>query len=200
MHRDADQYGVTRIVQLEILPAISGYQAFTADHLTLHTDGSSVPEPATFVVLWCAHPAETGGQSIFMDGKRLYQCLASHHPKILEVLSTPGSAIFAGMEPPLHSSIFSIVAEKKIYIRFRNDNLGHYTPAIMSILPGLLELLGHYSITFKLHENQGYILQNGRWLHGRTAFQGQREMYRVLLHHCEGTLLESIHLGFDPIR
>lgn len=26
----------------------------------------------------------------------------------------------------------------------------------------------------------GYILQNARWMHGRTAFSGQREMHRLL--------------------
>src|SRR5260221_7501409 len=60
-HRDADEAGLTRIAKRPDTLHGEGYQAFTASHLTLHTDGSSTPEPETMVVLWCVRPATEGG-------------------------------------------------------------------------------------------------------------------------------------------
>ncbi|HYU76949.1 MAG TPA: TauD/TfdA family dioxygenase [Ktedonobacteraceae bacterium] len=70
-HRDADETGLTRIVKRSPEQPISSYQAFTDSHLTLHTDGTSIPDPAPLIVLWCAQPAEEGGVSLFVDGKQI---------------------------------------------------------------------------------------------------------------------------------
>src|SRR6266566_3232296 len=198
-HRDADDAGLTRIAKRsDILPA-EGYQAFTSSHLTLHTDGSSTPEPATLVVLWCVRPATEGGMSLFVDGKQIYQVLAKEYPQVLETLSTPNSALFAGSEPPVYGSVFSTHADGSIFVRFRYDGLGYYAAPVCSVLPIFLDLLERYTLSFPLQKQQGYILQNGRWLHGRTAFRGEREMYRVLIRTDPATSLgTSVHLGFQP--
>ena len=196
-HRDADGDGVTSIAKRDEISFVEGYQAFTASHLTLHTDGSSVPNPATLVVLWCEEPAEEGGISLFVDGKGLYQVLAKEHPQILRVLMTPHTAIFAGGETPFYSSVFSQSECNTVCIRFRYDSLGYYTASVCDILPIFLELLKRYTISFTLHKHQGYIIQNGRWLHGRTAFRGERKMYRVLIHINPATNIgKYVHLGF----
>lgn len=196
-HRDADEAGLTHIMKREDIQFIEGYQAFTDSHLTLHTDGSSIPDPATLVVLWCAQPAEEGGISLFVDGKLLYQILAKEHPQILRAMTTPHSAIFAGTKIPLKSSVFSISECGTVCIRFRYDSLGYYTAPVCDVLPTFLELLNQYKISFSLYKHQGYIVQNGRWLHGRTAFHGKREMYRVLIHINPTTHIgKYVHLGF----
>src|SRR6266536_2008849 len=197
-HRDADRTGLTHIVKREYVQFIEGYQAFTDSHLTLHTDGSSIPDPATLVVLWCAQPAEEGGMSLFVDGKLLYQVLAREHPLILRVLTTPHSAVFAGARIPLYSSVFSTSECGTVCIRFRYDSLGYYTAPVCDVLPTFLALLNQYKISFVLRKHQGYIIQNGRWLHGRTAFRGERDMYRVLIHTNPATQIsEYVHLGFN---
>lgn len=198
-HRDADETGLTRIVKRSDMQSGEGYQAFTSSHLTLHTDGSSIAEPPTLVVLWCERPAAEGGASLFVDGKQLYQVLASDYPQVLETLSTPNSALFAGAEPQVYSSIFSKVADGSICVRFRYDGLGYYAAHVCSVLPTFLELLERHTLAFPLQKQQGYILQNGRWLHGRTAFRGEREMYRVLGRTDPATAFGScVHLGFQP--
>jgi alpha-ketoglutarate-dependent taurine dioxygenase len=84
-------------------------------------------------------------------------------------------------------------------MRFRHDDLARFSPAVISILPQLLELIHARTRRFTLNPGQGYILQNGRWLHGRTAFVGRRQMYRVLGHpHPPYRLGRSIRLGFVP--
>lgn len=180
-HRDSNEMGFTRITKRSDMQPLAGYQAFTASHLALHTDGSSMPDPATLLVLWCARPAEEGGVSLFVDGKLIYQVLAKRYPQILQVLATPHSAIFAGANAPFSSSVFSTLADGTIQIRFRCDSLGYYAAAVCEVLPTFLDILNQYVISFPLQKDQGYVVHNGRWLHGRTAFRGEREMYRVLV-------------------
>lgn len=196
-HRDADEFGLTHIVKRESIPFIEGYQAFTNSHLTLHTDGSSVSNPATLVVLWCVQPAEEGGMSLFVDGQLLYQVLVKEYPEILRKLATPHSAIFAGAETPLNSSVFSMTENGNVCIRFRYDSLGYYAAPVCNILPTFLELLNQYNISFTLRKHQGYLVQNGRWLHGRTAFRGEREMYRALIRTNPATSIgKLVRFGF----
>jgi alpha-ketoglutarate-dependent taurine dioxygenase len=198
-HRDADEIGLTRIVKRSDIQPTGGYQAFTASHLTLHTDGSNTRDPATLVVLWCAQPAEEGGVSLFVDGKQIHQVLAKEYPHVLEALTTPNSAIFAGSEVVLYSSVFSTLTDGTICLRFRYDNLGYYAIPVCTVLPIFIDLLGQHTISFTLQKRQGYIVQNGRWLHGRTAFRGEREMYRVLVRTDPATSIgANVHLGFHP--
>lgn len=191
-HRDADEYGVTRIIQHEASPSKDGYRAFTNADLALHTDGSSISEPATLVVFWCAEPGETGGLSLFADGKQIYHLLSMHYPHVLQTLVKPRSVIFAGAETPLESAVFGGLPDGKMRIRFRYDSLGYYSAPVSSILPLFLGLLGQHTIEIALQRHQGYIVQNGRWLHGRTAFSGGREAYRILLQSSEPDMS-----GFD---
>ena len=120
-HRDSDERGLTWIAPREQVPSSDGYQAFTPSHLALHTDGSSLPEPATLVVLWCQQPSPVGGLSLFVDGKRLYRTLETEYPQVLEALTAPYSAIFAGARAPLFGSIFTKLSTGQISLRFREE-------------------------------------------------------------------------------
>ncbi len=198
-HRDADENGITRIVKRSIEQSITSYQAFTDSHLTLHTDGTSMPDPAPLIVLWCAQPAEEGGASLFVDGKQIYQLLLKAYPQVLEALSTPASAIFAGSTTPIYSSVFETLADGTVSIRFRYDSFGYYSVPVCVALPVFLNLLNQYKISFPLQKHQGYIIHNRRWLHGRTAFQGAREVYRVLLSPAPETSIGAhVGRGFRP--
>ena len=197
-HRDANDAGLTRIVQWPDMQPTDGYQAFTTSHLRLHTDGSGVPNPASLLILWCEQPAEEGGLSLFVDGKQIYQILAKEYPQVLQALTAPNSAIFAGSMAPLYSSVFSKLENGNICIRFRYDNLSYYSASVSTILPTFLEVLNNYTISLTLKKRQGYIIQNGRWLHGRTAFQGKREMYRVLVNpNKETSIGKQVQFGFN---
>jgi alpha-ketoglutarate-dependent taurine dioxygenase len=198
-HRDADETGLTRIVKRSPEQSISSYQAFTDSHLTLHTDGTSILDPAPLIVLWCAQPAEEGGASLFVDGKHIYQLLLKAHPQLLEALAMPASAIFAGSTTPIYSSVFQTFADGTISIRFRYDSLGYYSTPVCAALPVFLDLLNQYKISFLLQKHQGYIIHNRRWLHGRTAFRGEREVYRVLVRPAPETYVGAhVGRGFRP--
>ncbi len=196
-HKDADEAGVTRIVKRSDIQPTEGYQAFTASHLTLHTDGSSTPDPATLVILWCAQPAEEGGMSLFVDGKQIYQVLAREYSYVLQALTVPNSALFTGAQAPLYGAVFSTLTDGIICLRFRYDSLGYYAAPACTVLPIFIDLLDQHTISRTLQKHQGYVLQNGRWLQGRTAFRGEREMYRVLVRTDPATSIGAhVHLGF----
>lgn len=198
-HRDADESGLTRIVKQPHIQSTNSYQAFTTCHLPLHTDGSSIPNPACLIVLWCVQPGEEGGKSLLADGKQIYQILAKEYPDVLQVLRTPDSAIFRGSVKPLYSSVFSMFENGNTYIRFRYDDMGYYSAPVIAILPTFLEILKKYTISLALKKGQGYIIQNGRWLHGRTTFQGEREVYRGLVNPVEeASPRKQIQFGFNP--
>jgi hypothetical protein len=65
-------------------------------------------------------------------------------------------------------------------VRFRQDELARFSPAVTAVLPQLLEAIRRRTIRFALNVGQGYVVQNGRWLHGRSGFDGLREMHRIL--------------------
>ncbi|MDL1912998.1 MAG: hypothetical protein FDW93_00505 [Bergeyella sp.] len=66
------------------------------------------------------------------------------------------------------------------FLRFRNDKFGYFNTELNDLLHVFYELIEKYKIVFKMKKNQGYIINNGRFLHGRTEFIGFREMWRIL--------------------
>ncbi len=82
--------------------------------------------------------AEEGGVSLFADGKHLYRVLAQQYPHILQALTTPNSAIFAGADVLLRSSVLSTLENGNICIRFRFDALGYYAAPVSEAIYLLL--------------------------------------------------------------
>ncbi|MBV9020675.1 MAG: TauD/TfdA family dioxygenase [Chloroflexi bacterium] len=198
-HRDSDVDGSTYLATSDGEIKDDGYLAFSSSYLPLHTDRSGIPDPPTLILLWCCRPANSGGSSLLADGKHIHHVLVEKFPHVLQTLATPNSAIFRGTDIPLLGSVFNTLENGNIYIRFRYDNLGYYSAPVSAILPTFLEVLNMHTISFPLAKGQGYIIQNGRWLHGRTSFQGKREMYRVLIKTDDETSVgKRVHLGFNP--
>jgi hypothetical protein len=179
-HRDADEYGVTRIVSGSRATG-PGYAGFSTNALPLHTDRAGTPAPPTLLVMLCSVPADSGGESIFVDGEELFSVLAHERPDILAAAQRPGCVFFGGDGDALRTSIFSKIDERRVAVRFRSDELATIMRPLRDHLPALLAIMERLSIRIPLRCGQGYVVQNGRWLHGRTAFTGQREAYRVLV-------------------
>ena len=66
-----------------------GYaQALTPIPLPLHTDVPCFDWPPGVLMLHCLQPAESGGESVFVDGFHIAERLRAEHPEAFEVLST----------------------------------------------------------------------------------------------------------------
>jgi alpha-ketoglutarate-dependent taurine dioxygenase len=181
VHRDAAFDGITEVRSSPVHSEGSGYSGFTDNELILHIDRSGVENPPTFGLLYCHEQASTGGETILADGKAIYEQLVLHQPELLEELSEPQCAVFGGGESLVRAGVFSQMADGSTCIRCRFDQLGYYNAVVANALPILMNVIDRSVVKFRLRKGQGYLLLNRRWLHGRTAFEGAREMWRVLI-------------------
>ncbi|MGY0235604.1 TauD/TfdA family dioxygenase [Longispora urticae] len=195
-HRDSDADGVTFIADRGDLSRKAGYSAFGTGPLTPYTDGSAVRHPPEVVVLVCARPGISGGESLIVDGRALHADLATNNPDLLGVLDQAHSAYF-GTGPGHLGSVFEHPTPDRLAIRLRLDELARFTPGIDQRLPELREAITRHTKVLPLQAGQGYAIANHRMLHGRRAYTGGRTMYRVL-----GDLLpeHAIPRGFTPLR
>ena len=177
-HPDAGPDGVTAVTSRgdDHRPGLAG---FTSTELRPHTDRSGVPEPPLLIMLTCAVPAEHGGESLVVDGDRLYGALAAEDDEALGILSRPRSALFGGAGGYL-GAIFEHDSEGRVSVRLRLDELSRFSPDVTRVMPRLVALAEENTLILPLRTGQGYILNNSRWLHGRTRFSGTRTMLRVL--------------------
>jgi hypothetical protein len=204
-HRDSDRSGVTTIANDPDSPAGPGYLAFTAQELVPHTDGSSLAHPPPLVLLLCAAPATYGGQSLVVDGRVIYNRMRLESPAALRELTRPGCARFGG-ENGYVGSVFEYRRDSRdggrrwVSVRFRLDGLSIFDSSASAILPQFLETASTATLQLQLQSGQGYVVQNGRWLHGRRAHGGPRCFYRVLvtprLRDARG---QTIPYGFQDI-
>jgi alpha-ketoglutarate-dependent taurine dioxygenase len=198
MHRDCDHDGVTHITATGTHTDVVGYLGLTTSALTLHTDRSSLANPPDLLLFLCERQAREGGESLFADGRLIYEVLKKDDPDVLGILSTPNTVAFSDSGNILMGSIFDRTSSDRIYIRFRYDGLGYFSAPLVSSLPILLDVFERCSFTFLLKPGQGYVLQNGRWLHGRGSFVGERVMYRILVTvDTEESSSDGIVFGFD---
>lgn len=138
-----------------------------------HTDGSTLRQVPTHVGLWCEVPAPEGGTSILIDGYAVHRHLA---PEARAALSEPRSADFGGWSSP--SAVFTRPSSR-LEVRYRPDKVS-YSEAAVVALPSLVALIAANVRSCALRASEGWILDNRRWLHGRTAIVGARLAHRVI--------------------
>ncbi|WP_158073508.1 TauD/TfdA family dioxygenase [Actinophytocola xanthii] len=175
-HRDSDSTGITAIADVGS-QVRSGFAGFTTSALNPHTDRSGIDRPPALLLMSCQQPATRGGECVVIDGKSVYDDLASTNPEAIKALSAPRSVLFGGAAGHL-GSIFTRVGDR-VSVRLRLDDLAKFSSEVARWIPDLRATLGRHIHILRLNAGQGYILDNHRWLHGRRTFSGQRVMYRV---------------------
>lgn len=177
-HRDSDADGVTVIHDRGVPAGQAGYLGFGHRQLSLHTESSALRQPPALMVLSCASASTAGGECRLLDGADLVRELAQHDPELLALLCAPRSVLFGGAAGHLGSVL--TVADSRMSIRLRIDDLVRFSPLLAHRLPDLRQALADLMITVRLRPGSGYVLSNTRWLHGRSTFAGDRIMYRLL--------------------
>ncbi|MEV6404300.1 TauD/TfdA family dioxygenase [Streptomyces bobili] len=178
-HRDSDPDGLTVIQDTGRHAGREGFAGLSNGEVLPHTERSSLAAPPRLMMLVCARPAATGGQCLLADGHAVYADLAEHHPDALAALSEPRSAFFGGGDGHL-GSVFTPRADGRPLIRLRWDSLARFSPLAQPYLPVLRAAITRHQRTLTLAAGQGYVLDNTRWLHARSAFTGPRLCYRAL--------------------
>lgn len=148
--------------------------------LTPHTDRAGMAEPPARMAFWLESQPGIGGVSTFVDGHRLIEELSAHDPAAVAALSRPGSVVFKSEAGLSEGSILTARADRFL-LRFRFDHLVYLAPDVAERMPRVIALIHQLTQKRALRAGEGYVLDNHRWLHGRTHFVGARSAYRLLL-------------------
>lgn len=183
-HPDASPDGVTVLNDRGVAGEQPGSAGFSHRALSAHTDRSSVAAPPALLMVTCAESDCVGGSSGFIDGRSIREDLASSAPETLKAFERPESVRFGG--PGGH--LGAVFTEKslspdvppRLHLRLRLDELVTFAPDLSDHLPVLMAAIERHTLTVTLTPGRGYLLDNHRWMHSRTAYTGARTLYRVL--------------------
>lgn len=180
-HRDSEPSGITRICHSEVEPVSDAYRGFSSAALFPHTDRSSLQSPPPFLMQVCYRQSGIGGESTLVNIPKLLAVVSEQDQSVLEVLQDPTHAIISDGKTTYRGPLLEQAGDGSLSFRFRNDNCIYMTPRLSDVFGRLLREIERLTMTCKLPEGCGYLVHNGWWLHGRTAFSGPREMWRILL-------------------
>jgi alpha-ketoglutarate-dependent taurine dioxygenase len=152
----------------------------TQDGLVPHTDRSSLPNPPRLLAFWIERQSSVGGSTLFVDGHRLFDDLSAREPAAIDVLMRPRSVVFKSEAGLREGSLFAMNGDR-LTVRFRLDRMVYMSPDVAAVVPTLMTLMRASTIKMRLAARQGYLIDNHRWLHGRTHFHGERSAFRLLL-------------------
>lgn len=179
-HRDSSPSGITVLTDHNQVHAHAGKAGFTRRALAPHTDCSDRPRPPVLVVMACVRSTGRGGDWVLVDGQAVHTELVETAPEILADFSTPRGAYFGG-SAGIVGNVFEPGPEQLIGLRLRRDELARFAPHTQRRLGVLTQAIDRHSITAPAAAGRGYVVNNRRWLHGRTAFTGPRVMHRALV-------------------
>jgi alpha-ketoglutarate-dependent taurine dioxygenase len=180
VHPHSKDNGVTVISNEYAKTSGDNSLGFSEENLYPHTDRSGVDVPPRWVILWFEKPAQLGGDSIFANGEKIFNSLCRTDKDAAQKLLKPNSIIFKSEAGLLESSIFSICGDG-LKIRFRNDSLIFANPEINDCLSSLRACIDLNSVYYRADSGDLIVVDNHRWLHGRTMFVGERTVHRILI-------------------
>lgn len=192
-HRDSDSAGLT--VLEPATDASRSPLGFTRKGLFPHTDCSGESRPPDVVVFCSEEQAEFGGESLFVDVRALIMELRYDLRGFFSILTRPDAAMFS---TPTGFTPMPILAQDclgRFAFRFRLDNRIQFSDELAYRLPELIEIIRRHIISIPLCNGQGFVLNNGWWLHGRSSFSGYRRAVRILV-DVDSANPAALHRGF----
>ncbi|MFJ9416707.1 TauD/TfdA family dioxygenase [Streptomyces sp. NPDC101227] len=179
-HRDSDPDGLTTIRDTPRHAGRPGFAGLGNGQLAPHTERASLPRPPRLMLLVCSQPADRGGECLLTDGRRVHADLLHHGGgEAADALSRPRTAYF-GAGDGHASQVLTSHRDGRVSIRLRFDALARWSPIVQPHLPDLQAAAHGHQQSLRLSPGQGYLLDNERWLHARTAFVGDRVHWRAL--------------------
>lgn len=166
--------------------------AYTARALGMHTDNPYRDHPPDLQFLHCLESTAKGGDSVLVDGFRVAEALRVENPRAFGVLCRiPASFQLAGGGVDLRSRAPVIQLDEwgaVQRVRFSNRAAApleaeeDLVPAFYAALRAFAETAerASFKFTFRMEPGDLYIVDNGRVLHGRTAFDESAGGHRLL--------------------
>ncbi|MFD6097851.1 TauD/TfdA family dioxygenase [Nocardiopsis flavescens] len=169
-----------------------GEDGFSRKNLTLHTDRAVAKAPPTIVSLLVLSSPDSGGETILMDGAKLFDQATKAD------LCGPESKLILQSELNQSFHVFEMLGGGKfVKIRYRFDVIAQpmaLDQAARTILAKIEGLAYAKNLSFSIGE--GYVLHNHRYLHGRNSFNGKRSIARLLSTVNPDSHISWMNLGF----
>ncbi|MFF0318810.1 hypothetical protein ACFYPH_29730 [Micromonospora sp. NPDC005252] len=149
---------------------------FTALALSPHTDRSLHAQPPSVLATLMLTPARARGGATLVDGVRVLSLVRQHAGdteiaglRLRTATGRPGPAVVE-------------IGAGHARIRYRDDRIaGPYsTDGRTDLVVAIRSLIAETAQTLHLGAGDGYLVHNHRFLHGRTAFTGDRSLVRFL--------------------
>ena len=160
---------------------------YSWNNFDYHTDLQYVDDPPDFIAVLCVTPDAHGeGRSIFADIRAAAKDLS---PQTLRELQKPN---FIFKAPPhykgglvAHKPILDQDARGDFVVRVRFDRASTDTPEAEAALKELSAAFDKHHIEFLVNQNEAYLIDNRRIVHGRTPFlptfsASDRHLKRIL--------------------
>lgn len=166
---------------------------YTDKSLNWHTDGYYNDEThrVRSFTLFCAYPAQHGGENQWLDIEMLYILLKEQDPDLTRLLSqkdamTIPAHIVEGkiVRPESQGAIFFIdKATNSLYMRYtqrkKNIIFAEGVQEAINLLDNTLATASSYHCKYKMQEAQGII--NNNVIHTRSAFTHNANTPRIML-------------------
>lgn len=179
-HRDSNPAGITVLADRGEVRPQPGQAGFSRQPLAPHTDCSDRPRPPLLVMAMCVRPPERGGNYVLVDGQAVHAELATIAPDALADLSARRGVYFGGAAG-IVGNVFEPGPSGLVGMRLRRDELARFAPHTQRWLSLLGQVIHRHAVSIPTTAGCGYVVNNRRWLHGRTTFTGRRMVYRVHL-------------------
>lgn len=198
-HDRADKDGITEISNLE---GNDGYLGASYVEHPLHTGGVYSDEPPIIILLQCVKQSETGGDTILVSSKNIYDFLKKTNIEWLESLKNKNSVTIRRGNSEASRAIFdkNYLKNGSYMFSFRCDNVIEFDLKPSNLILPLAEIKKFIDnpdnqIRFRLKENQILVADNAAVMHARTAFpeKSDRRLLRLTLDGKNDKLV----LGFD---
>jgi hypothetical protein len=176
----------------DVAPGESHYSR-SSDSGNLHTDGTFLPRPPDVAALLCLSSAQSGGETILIDGRELIAELRSRNPDAVAILSRDHPFDCLGQLPGYETRRQPIFTESgrgfvlrylRKYIEQGYAKTGKDVPAGLTDALDQLDALASDEArqdAVRLARGQMLVFDNHRFLHGRRAFseaKGRRRRLR----------------------
>ncbi|KAL6237706.1 hypothetical protein BDW75DRAFT_228556 [Aspergillus navahoensis] len=196
----------TGISNIRFEPSLVG-KGYSSDELYFHTDRSGWDRPPRILVSTLKSKSTSGGASMLADTTRILQDIKEQGEDFYELLTNAKYSSFRSDDGAFVPR--PIFDQSSGLFRFRFDDGIQLSASLVIRFPQLFDAIYRNSFAVALDEGQGYLLDNHRYLHGRTSFTGSRELLRALvnppparsvvtiLFDIDGTLCRSEEMSVD---
>ncbi|KAJ6473384.1 hypothetical protein C8R47DRAFT_1187546 [Mycena vitilis] len=167
----------TGVSNIRFAPGLVG-KGYSSQELFFHTDRSGWDLPPRLLITTLKVKSISGGHSMLVDGHALLMHLRLNEPFLYGLITSPKYTSFRGDDGSFTPR--PIFDEATGILRLRFDDGVQLSATLIENWGKFCDAIYAHSFAIALSEGQSYVVDNHRFLHGRTSFTGHRELLRVL--------------------